>query len=141
MDGIHGDDSRMQTNDGHHTIHMSYEHHGLHHMSNGDGMDDDQNNGGGGDSNCGGSENAEGEVPSNNGNLHDNQSLIMDQGNNDIGDQLSLSFQGQVYVFDSVSPEKVYQLILACTLSINITLPLLSNLACMIQAIAIIIFQ
>ncbi|MCI57400.1 GATA transcription factor 28-like, partial [Trifolium medium] len=65
-------------------------------MSNGNGMDDDQNNGGGCDSNYGGSENAEGEGPSNsnNGNLHDNHTLIMDQGN-DVGDQLSLSFQGQ----------------------------------------------
>ncbi|XP_058728790.1 GATA transcription factor 28 [Vicia villosa] len=112
MDGIHGDDSRMENGDGQHPIHMSYEHHGLHHMSNGNGMEDDQNNGCGGDSNCGGSENAEGDVPSNNGNLHDNQSLIMDQGNNDIGDQLSLSFQGQVYVFDSVSPEKVQSVLL-----------------------------
>ncbi|CAK8574508.1 unnamed protein product [Lathyrus sativus] len=112
MDGIHGDDSRMQPNDGQHPILMSYEHHELHHMSNGNGMNDDQNNGGGGDSNCGGSENAEGDVPSNNGNLHGNQSSIMDQGNNDIGDQLSLSFQGQVYVFDSVSPEKVQSVLL-----------------------------
>jgi hypothetical protein len=115
MDGIHGVDSRMQTSDEQHPIHMPYEHHGLHHMSNGNEMDDDQNNGGGGDSNC---ESAEGEIHSNNGNLHDNHTLIMDQGN-DIGDQLTLSFQGQVYVFDSVSPEKVHQLIFACSVSIK----------------------
>ncbi|GAU49204.1 hypothetical protein TSUD_260530 [Trifolium subterraneum] len=59
-------------------------------------MDDDKNKGvGGGDSTISGSEIAEGEVPSNNGNLHDNQGR-------DVGDQLSLSFQRQVYVFDSM---------------------------------------
>jgi sterol desaturase/sphingolipid hydroxylase (fatty acid hydroxylase superfamily) len=50
MDDIHGGDSVMQISDGQNPIHMSYEHHGLHHMSNGNG---------GGDSNYGGSENAE----------------------------------------------------------------------------------
>jgi len=116
MDGIHDVDSRMQINDGQHPIHTSYEHHGMHHMNNGNEMDGDQNNSVGGDSNCGGTESAEGEIHSNNGNLHDNHTLIIDQGN-DIGDQLTLSFQGQVYVFDSVSPEKVHQLIFACLVS------------------------
>lgn len=116
MDGIHGVDSGMQVSDGQHPIHMPYEHHGLHHMSNGNEMDDDQNNGGGGDSNCRGSESAEGEIHSNNGNFHDNHTLIMDQ-ESDIAVQLTLSFQGQVYVFDSVSPDKVHQLIFACLVS------------------------
>ncbi|XP_027191535.1 GATA transcription factor 28 isoform X2 [Cicer arietinum] len=109
MDGIRGGDSRMQISDGQHPVHVPYEHHGLHHMSNGNGMDDDHNNGR--DSNCGGSESVEGDIPSNHGNLHDNHNLMMDQGN-DIGDQLTLSFQGQVYVFDSVSPEKSVLLLL-----------------------------
>ncbi|XP_061354360.1 GATA transcription factor 28 [Gastrolobium bilobum] len=113
MDGIHGGDSRIHISDGQHPLPLSYvrehEHHGLHHMSNGNGIDDDQNNGG--DTNCGGSESVEGEVPSNNGNLPDNHAVIMDQGS-DGGDQLTLSFQGQVYVFDSVSPEKVQAVLL-----------------------------
>lgn len=114
MDGIHGGDSRMHMSDGQHSIIVPYvqehEHHGLHHMSNGNGMDDDHDNGG--DTNCGHSESVEVEVHSNHGNLHDNHNVMMDQGN-DIGDQLTLSFQGQVYVFDAVSTEKVHQLISA----------------------------
>ena len=51
---------------------------------------------------------------------------MMDQGG-DVGDQLTLSFQGQVYVFDSVPPEKVHQLIQA--------LFLISNLGCIIRAL------
>lgn len=112
MDGIHGGDSRIDMSDGQHLIQMPYvqkhEHHGLHHMSNGHEMGDEHNNGS--DTNCGGNESVEGEVPSNHGNLPDNHTGIMEQGS-DGGDQLTLSFQGQVYVFDSVSPEKVHQLI------------------------------
>ncbi|KAG5000941.1 hypothetical protein JHK87_022013 [Glycine soja] len=113
MDGIHGGDSRIHITDGQHPIHVPYvqehEHHGLHHISNGNGIDDDHNDGG--DTNCGGSESMEGEVPSNHGNLPDNHAVMMDQGG-DSGDQLTLSFQGQVYVFDSVSPEKVQAVLL-----------------------------
>ncbi|KAJ7952052.1 GATA transcription factor [Quillaja saponaria] len=99
--------------DGQHPMHVRYvqehEHHGLHHMSNGNGMDDDHHTGGGGDG--GGSEGVEGDVPSNPGNLPDNHITMVDQGT-DSGDQLTLSFQGQVYVFDSVSPEKVQAVLL-----------------------------
>ncbi|XP_052735915.1 GATA transcription factor 28 isoform X1 [Vigna angularis] len=113
MDGIHGGDSRIHISDGQHPIHVPYvqehEHHGLHHMSNGNGIDEDQNDGG--DTNCGGSESVEGDIPSSHGNLPDNHAVIMDQGG-DAGDQLTLSFQGQVYVFDSVSPEKVQAVLL-----------------------------
>ncbi|TKY64671.1 GATA transcription factor 28 [Spatholobus suberectus] len=113
MDGIHAGDSRIHISDGQHPIHVPYvqehEHHGLHHMSNGNGIDDDQNDGA--DTNCGGSESVEGELPSNHGNLPDNHTAIMDHGG-DGGDQLTLSFQGQVYVFDSVSPEKVQAVLL-----------------------------
>lgn len=120
MDGIHGDDSRIHISDGQHPIHVPYvqehEHHGLHHMSNGNGIDEDQNDGG--DTNCGGSESVEGDIPSSHGNLPDNHAVIMDQGG-DAGDQLTLSFQGQVYVFDSVSPEKVHQLMLFSTFALT----------------------
>ena len=79
MDGIHGGDSRIHMNDAQHPIYVPYvqehEHHGLHHMSNGNGMDDDHN---GGDDNGGGSESVEGEVPSNPGNLPDNHAVIME---------------------------------------------------------------
>ncbi|KAL1292632.1 GATA transcription factor 28 isoform X1 [Arachis ipaensis] len=113
MDGIHGGDSRIHMSEGQHPMHVPYvqehEHHGLHHMSNGNGMEDDQNNGD--DTNCGGSESVEGEIPSNHGNLPENHTAMIDQGG-DVGDQLTLSFQGQVYVFDSVSPEKVQAVLL-----------------------------
>ncbi|KAK7293945.1 hypothetical protein RJT34_16826 [Clitoria ternatea] len=114
MDAIHGGDSRIHiSDDGQHPIDVPYvqehEPHGLHHMSNGSRIDDDQNDGA--DANCGGSESGEGDVPSNHGNHHDNHTVLMDQGI-DGGDQLTLSFQGQVYVFDSVSPEKVQAVLL-----------------------------
>ncbi|MED6218926.1 hypothetical protein PIB30_031155 [Stylosanthes scabra] len=113
MDGIHGGDSRIHMSEGQHPMHVSYvqehEHHGLHHMSNGNGMEDDQNNGD--DTTCGGSESVEGEIPSNHGNIPENHTGMIDQGG-DVGDQLTLSFQGQVYVFDSVSPEKVQAVLL-----------------------------
>nr|POF20986.1 gata transcription factor 28 [Quercus suber] len=60
----------------------------------------------------GGNEGYEGDVPSDAGNLSDNRSAMVDQVGGDIGDQLTLSFQGQVYVFDSVSPEKVQAVLL-----------------------------
>lgn len=112
MDSINGGDSRTHIGDEQHSLLGPYvqehEHHELHHMSNGNGMDDDQNNGD--DTNCGGGESVEGEVPSNHGNIPDNHTVMVDQAS-DGGDQLTLSFQGQVYVFDSVSPDKVHQLI------------------------------
>lgn len=107
MDGIHGSDSRIHMSDAQHSMHVPYEpehEHGLDHMSDGNGMDEDHNNCG--DTNAGGREYVEGEV-SNPGNLTDNQTAMIEPGS-DGGDQLTLSFQGQVYVFDSVSPEKVH---------------------------------
>lgn len=65
--------------------------HGVHQKYGGDGMEDQ--NGVERDA-------MEGDMPSDAGNM----ALIPDPG---MGNQLTLSFQGEVYVFDSVSPEKV----------------------------------
>lgn len=106
MDSIHGSDSRIHMSDAQHPMHVPYgqehEHHGLDHMSDGNGMDEDHNNCG--DTSGGGHETVE-EV-SNPGNLTDSHTALIEHSS-DGGDQLTLSFQGQVYVFDSVSPEKV----------------------------------
>lgn len=89
----------MQMSDEQHAIHhVNYvPEHELHHISNGDVMDDEHDEGNG----VGESEAMEGDAPSDPGSLSDNRAV------SEIGDQLTLSFQGQVYVFDSVSPEKV----------------------------------
>ncbi|KAJ7962681.1 GATA transcription factor [Quillaja saponaria] len=109
MDGIHGGDTRIHMSDGQHPMQVLYvpehEHHGLHHIHNGNGMDEDRHTGGGGES-------IEGDIPSNPRNLPDNHSSTMVDQGSDSGDQLTLSFQGQVYVFDSVSPEKVQAVLL-----------------------------
>ncbi|XP_044497030.1 GATA transcription factor 28-like isoform X2 [Mangifera indica] len=106
MDGIHGSNVQMQINEGQHPMHNVHyaQEHELHHMSNGDVMDDEHDDDGNG--NVGGGETLEGDPPSDPGSLSDNR------GNGDNGDQLTLSFQGQVYVFDSVSPEKVQAVLL-----------------------------
>ncbi|KAF8400225.1 hypothetical protein HHK36_013522 [Tetracentron sinense] len=75
--------------------------HASHHNNNGSGMDDDQDDG---------SEGMEGDVPSDPGNLSDPNCTMQAQGH--VGNQLTLSFQGQVYVFDSVSAEKVQAVLL-----------------------------
>ncbi|KAF3430964.1 hypothetical protein FNV43_RR25694 [Rhamnella rubrinervis] len=114
MDGIHGNDVRMHMSNEQqqqHQMHLQYvqehDHHGLHHLSNGSGVAD----GSSGDGAAGGAEVVEGDVPSDPGNLSDNRNAMVDHGG-DSGDQLTLSFQGQVYVFDSVSPEKVQAVLL-----------------------------
>lgn len=113
MDDIHGSNVRMHMSEAQHPMQLQYEHHELHHMSNGDGngMDDDDDHDNCNGNDGGGSEDLEGDVPSNPGNLSENRSAMVDHdGGADSGDQLTLSFQGQVYVFDSVSPEKVVYL-------------------------------
>ncbi|KAM3749726.1 hypothetical protein ACB098_05G208900 [Castanea mollissima] len=116
MDDIHEDNVRMHMSEAQHPMQFQYEHHGLHHMSNGNvnGMDDNHHhdNGNVNGSGGGGNEGYEGDVPSDAGNLSDNRSTMVDQAGGDCGDQLTLSFQGQVYVFDSVSPEKVQAVLL-----------------------------
>ncbi|CAA2989722.1 GATA transcription factor 28 isoform X1 [Olea europaea var. sylvestris] len=105
MDSMHGSEvgmmGYMQEHDHHHP--------GLHHhVSNGNVMDHEEHghNSGGGES-----EGMDGEVSADPGNLSDNHGALVAQGveNNN---QLTLSFQGQVYVFDSVSPEKVQAVLL-----------------------------
>ncbi|KAL9459912.1 hypothetical protein AB3S75_003169 [Citrus x aurantiifolia] len=100
----HGSNPQMQMSDEQHSIHHVHyvPEHELHHISNGDVMDDEHDEGNG----VGESEAMEGDAPSDPGSLSDNRAV------SEIGDQLTLSFQGQVYVFDSVSPEKVQAVLL-----------------------------
>lgn len=107
MDGIHGNDAGMQMVDADDAVHMHYDHHlhGMHGLSNGNGMNDgeehdDGGNGGGSDGMMEGDGGLDHGAHSNN-----HGTMVVDHVEN--GDQLTLSFQGQVYVFDSVSPEKV----------------------------------
>ncbi|XP_052175766.1 GATA transcription factor 28-like [Diospyros lotus] len=115
MDSIHGSQGRIHIPEQaiHHQVHYmqeQHDHHLLHHMSDGNMMehDDHDNNGGNG----GESEGMEGEMPSDHGNLSDNHNSLVVRGSSESNDQLTLSFQGQVYVFDSVSPEKVQAVLL-----------------------------
>ncbi|KAF8092734.1 hypothetical protein N665_0402s0022 [Sinapis alba] len=72
----------------------------LQHIQNGGGMVDDHADGGGM------SDGVETDVPSHHpGNITDDRGEVVDRGG-EQGDQLTFSFQGQVYVFDSVLPEK-----------------------------------
>lgn len=108
-DELHGSNGRMhiaETQDPMHHVH--YRHHALQHIHNGSGMVDDHadTRGGGGMS-----DGVDTDVPSHPGNITDNRGEVVDRGS-DQGDQLTLSFQGQVYVFDSVLPEKVQAVLL-----------------------------
>lgn len=108
MDGSRGGDDGMDVGDPTHDRHPMQphyrHHHGLQaqpHLSNGNDMNGDHDGGGGG-----GGEGVEGDAPSDAGNDSDNR------GGGDDADQLTLSFQGQVYVFDSVPPQKVQAVLL-----------------------------
>ncbi|CAL5439314.1 unnamed protein product [Camellia sinensis] len=102
-----------------HNVHYLQEHDDDHHhdvlqhMRNGNGLDNnehDDNDGNGGES-----EGMEGDIQvhPDTRNLSDNQNgLVARGGNENNNNQLTLSFQGQVYVFDSVSPEKVQAVLL-----------------------------
>ncbi|XP_057769853.1 GATA transcription factor 28 [Salvia miltiorrhiza] len=109
MDGIHGEEPGMM-----HYL-QDQNHHGLHHhhMSNGNTIDQDEH---GEESNIvttgGVNEVMDGEVGANMGTQPDNGTMIPHVGDSENSNQLSLSFQGQVYVFDSVSPEKVQAVLL-----------------------------
>lgn len=109
MDGIHGGEPGMM-----HYL-QDQNHNGLHHhhMSNGNAIDQDEH---GENNNIGTSggvdEVMDGDVGANIGSQTDNGALIPHVGGSENGDQLTLSFQGQVYVFDSVSPEKVQAVLL-----------------------------
>ncbi|KAG9160643.1 hypothetical protein Leryth_024473 [Lithospermum erythrorhizon] len=97
--------------------HYLHHHQRLDHMSNHGvmGHEEPGENGnsrdGPGDG-SGGSEAMDGDVSIDPGNLSDNQNVVVVRGVNDCDNQLTLSFQGQVYVFDSVSPEKVQAVLL-----------------------------
>ncbi|KAL8458854.1 hypothetical protein ACS0TY_035549 [Phlomoides rotata] len=109
MDGMHESEPGM----------MQYlqdqHHHGLHHhMNNGNAIDQEEH---GDNNNIGTSggvdEVMDGDVGASIGNQPDNHgALIPHVGGSDNSNQLTLSFQGQVYVFDSVSPDKVQAVLL-----------------------------
>ena len=105
MDSIHPSDGRMHIGHAQHSMHtqsvQEQEHHDLHYMSNGNGLADEHENEGHGIMVV------EREVQSDHGDLAENRGVMVDRGGENC-DQLTLSYQGQVYVFDSVSPEKVY---------------------------------
>ncbi|KAH9297124.1 hypothetical protein KI387_028806 [Taxus chinensis] len=87
-------------------LHMHYMHehaHSLHH-SDDNGIGDEQDEGGGDN------DGMEADIPSSGGNLGDSQVIVpvRPQATN----QLTLSYQGEVYVFDSVPPEKVQSVLL-----------------------------
>ncbi|CAN6451113.1 unnamed protein product [Victoria cruziana] len=101
MDDVHGD---AQMNSADASAHMQLQYvqdhgHSLHH-NNESGIDDDHDDGG--------SDGMDGDVPSDAANLAIAAIPPRAQGSN----QLTLSFQGEVYVFDSVSPEKVQAVLL-----------------------------
>ncbi|KAJ4882148.1 GATA transcription factor 28 [Raphanus sativus] len=109
-DELHGSNGRMHIGEAQESMHhdLHYGHHALQlqHIHNGSGMiDDDQADGGGM------SDGVEIDGPSHPGNITDNRGEVVDRGS-EQGDQLTLSFQGQVYVFDSVLPEKVQAVLL-----------------------------
>lgn len=101
MDDLHGDDAQMHMTEAEQQMHAHYLHeqsHGMHHMSNGNGMEDEHDDG------VAGGEGMDGELHNDPGNVSDTHGGLMVA--NADNNQLTLSFQGQVYVFDSVSPEK-----------------------------------
>ncbi|GMH03864.1 hypothetical protein Nepgr_005703 [Nepenthes gracilis] len=108
MDGLHGGDAQMHMVEAQQQMHMHYMHnhsHGIHHMSNGNIIDEDHD-----DAGDGGSEGIDSKVPNNPEDVSDGHGAIVLAG--DDNSLLTLSFQGQVYMFDSVSPEKVQAVLL-----------------------------
>lgn len=109
MDGIDENQGRMQMTDeqqaiDHHAHFIQeHDHHVLQHLSNGNGREHDDNGGG--------SDDMESEIPPDHSNLSDNHNAMVAHGGSE-NNQLTLSFQGQVYVFDSVLPEKVQAVLL-----------------------------
>ncbi|KAK4427481.1 GATA transcription factor 28 [Sesamum alatum] len=109
MDGMHANEAGMM-----HYL-QDQHHHGLHHhLSNGNAIDQDEH---GENNNIGSSggvnEVMDGDVAADIGNQSDNHGQLIPQvGGTENNNQLTLSFQGQVYVFDSVSPEKVQAVLL-----------------------------
>ncbi|XP_021720325.1 GATA transcription factor 24-like isoform X2 [Chenopodium quinoa] len=108
MDDLHGDDAQMHMTEAEQQMHVHYMHdqsHEMHHMNNGNVMEDDHDDGV-----TGVGEGIDGELHNDPGNVSDTHGgMMVANGDNN---QLTLSFQGQVYVFDSVSPEKVQAVLL-----------------------------
>ncbi|KAL0715373.1 hypothetical protein Bca4012_064695 [Brassica carinata] len=105
-DDLHGTNGRMHIGEAQDPMHhVHYEHHALQHIHNRSRMVHEHADGGGM------SNGVETDVPSHPGNITDNRGEVVDRGS-EQGDQLTLSFQGQVYVFDSVLPEKVQAVLL-----------------------------
>ncbi|KAJ4958477.1 hypothetical protein NE237_025588 [Protea cynaroides] len=104
MDDVHGGNPPLHVAEPP-PMHMHYmqEHEHAQHHTNGNAIDDDQEDNGGSDG-------MEGDVPSDHRNLSDPHSSMPSHGHG--GNQLTLSFQGEVYVFDSVSAEKVQAVLL-----------------------------
>lgn len=118
MDEIHENESAMNMAHGQpaykHQVHymQDRDHHGLHqHLSSRNVMHHDEHDNDG-VTGGGGSEALEGDIQSDPGNLSDNQLALAARGRSEENNQLTLSFQGQVYVFDYVSPEKVQAVLL-----------------------------
>ncbi|CAL1373939.1 unnamed protein product [Linum trigynum] len=117
MDGSHETDPGMQMGGADNELNIHYEHYHHHHhhevhgMSNGSLMNDGEEGNDCHDNNGNGSDTVP-EVEVDQGNLSDSQVMIVADHSIENGDQLTLSFQGQVYVFDSVSPEKVQAVLL-----------------------------
>lgn len=120
MEDIHGGEAaRMMMQQQQQVHYLQEEHHGLHHMSNGivGGHNNlmnhhDEDNGGGAVVVGIGSEVMDADAPTDPPHLSDHHGASLPVSANDNlcsnnSNQLTLSFQGQVYVFDSVSPEKV----------------------------------
>ncbi|CAM8986366.1 unnamed protein product [Rhodiola kirilowii] len=108
MDDMHEEDGHLSVTDAHGAIHMHYmqEHdHRVHQMSDVNGMEDDTNDG------VVGNEGLDGHMGRVVENISDERYAIVAQGA-ETANQLTLSFQGQVYVFDSVSPDKVQAVLL-----------------------------
>ncbi|XP_060206092.1 GATA transcription factor 24 isoform X2 [Lycium barbarum] len=117
MDPIPVSESEMM-----HYLQEQYDHschhhryHGLHLISNGNVMDHDEHDDNGvaaAGVGSGGSECIEGDISADPGNLSDNHNGMAVPGATVNSNQLTLSFQGRVYVFESVSPEKVQAVLL-----------------------------
>nr|VDC71930.1 unnamed protein product [Brassica rapa] len=87
---LHGNNGGMHNGGDELPMHVQYEHHGMMDEHVDDGM-----NGA-----------LETDIPSHLANSSDHRGEVVDRGGEN-GDQLTLSYQGQVYVFDHVLPEKV----------------------------------
>ncbi|KAL4584533.1 hypothetical protein LXL04_009136 [Taraxacum kok-saghyz] len=110
MDDLHENESAMQMADDNPPYHPQHyiqdqEHEDLHHLSNGNMIHHDEQQ----DNEIGVGQNDPMEDP---GNMSDNHNTLLSRGTIEDTNQLTLSFQGQVYVFDSVSPEKVQAVLL-----------------------------